>query len=427
MGHRFAEIVFTESVLAEQQRHGSRGGYQRLLGGEDFNDQLSMAEASFIQDRDSFYMASVTETGWPYVQHRGGAAGFIRALDSKTLGFADYSGNRQYVSLGNFRKDDRVALFFMDYGNRTRLKVLGRIRLVDPNDLKTLAALEQAEFRAPVERGYLIEVEGFDWNCPKYITPRFTEQEWRSTIEENVNQPAQKTAEINPVFAPGEELGQGPLAVKVVGINQLTPEIRSYQIKTIDGDMLPRFIPGAHLQLPVPTEQGVRIGHYSLSSDPRRVDEYQIAVQAKHDSRLAAGLQQSYQLGTRLNITESQNHFLLHDDLRPALLIAGGIGITPLKAMALELLQRGVWFELHYAAKSPAQMAFYAELKSVLGDRLVTYFSSESERLNPSQLFTNLAKDCQIYSCGPETLLKSVTEAATDSGVIHRLHTESFD
>jgi predicted pyridoxine 5'-phosphate oxidase superfamily flavin-nucleotide-binding protein len=112
MGHKFAEIAFTDSVRQVQQQLGSRGGYASLDGGQDYNHRLSEREAEFIGARDSFYMASVSETGWPYLQHRGGPAGFVRIIDAHTIGFADFSGNRQYVSVGNLRRDDRVSLFF---------------------------------------------------------------------------------------------------------------------------------------------------------------------------------------------------------------------------------------------------------------------------------------------------------------------------
>ncbi|MEH6813182.1 MAG: pyridoxamine 5'-phosphate oxidase family protein, partial [Motiliproteus sp.] len=155
MGHRFAEIAFTESVQEVQQALGSREGYASMSGGEDYNHKLSGAEAAFILERDSFYMASVGETGWPYIQHRGGPAGFVRILDEQTIGFADFSGNRQYVSTGNFRKDDRVALFFMDYANKRRLKMLGRVEQVQVDDYERMAELELDDYRARVERGFI--------------------------------------------------------------------------------------------------------------------------------------------------------------------------------------------------------------------------------------------------------------------------------
>jgi len=177
MGHKFAEIAFTESVQAVQQQQGSLAAYSRLHGGDDFNHRLGDAEINFIAARDSFYMASVSETGWPYVQHRGGPVGFVRILDETTIGFADFRGNRQYVSLGNFSQDNRVSLFFMDYANRTRLKMLGRVQLLDAHESEKLAELEVADYRARVERGFLIHVEAFDWNCPQHITPRYSAAE----------------------------------------------------------------------------------------------------------------------------------------------------------------------------------------------------------------------------------------------------------
>ena len=125
-------------------------------------------------------MATVSETGWPYVQHRGGPAGFVKVLDESTLGFADFSGNRQYVSVGNLMKDDRVSLFFMDYPNRTRLKLLGHARLVGLEEADLLGLHDD---RARVERGMVIQVEAFDWNCPQHITPRFTVAEVEARTE----------------------------------------------------------------------------------------------------------------------------------------------------------------------------------------------------------------------------------------------------
>ena len=144
---------------------------------EDHNHLRSEVEAEFISQRDSFYMASVSEIMWLYVQHRGGAKGFVRVLDASTIGFADFSGNRQCVSTGNFRGNDRVALFFIDYPNRRRLKMMGRILRVANDDWDTLAKLDVEGYRAKVERAFIIKIEAFDWNCPQHITPRFTEQE----------------------------------------------------------------------------------------------------------------------------------------------------------------------------------------------------------------------------------------------------------
>jgi uncharacterized protein len=183
MTHKFAELAFTPAVRAAQESMGSRKAYAKAEGGPVHHDRLGETEAAFIAARDSFYMASVSETGWPYIQHRGGPAGFIRVLDDRTLGFADFRGNRQYVSLGNLTGNDRVSLFFMDYPHQARLKLLGRARSVMPEDEPELIArLAIPDYPAKIERGFLIAVEAFDWNCSQHITPRFTATEVTAAI-----------------------------------------------------------------------------------------------------------------------------------------------------------------------------------------------------------------------------------------------------
>lgn len=174
MPNAYRDIAFTPSVQAAQTAEGSRdlNARQQARPGPS-NDSLTADEAAFLAQRDSFYMASVSETGWPYLQHRGGPAGFVKLLDPQTIGFADFAGNRQYVSLGNLAGDDRVSLFFMDYANRARLKMFGHASVIGPEDPR-LDALAVEGYRARIERGFVIRVAGFDWNCPQHITRRFT-------------------------------------------------------------------------------------------------------------------------------------------------------------------------------------------------------------------------------------------------------------
>ena len=185
MGHKFAQLAFTESVREAQKTNGSRVAYSSWDEGPDIHSSLTQTEATFIAERDSFYMATVSETGWPYVQHRGGPIGFVRVLNETMFGFCDYTGNRQYVSLGNMRQDDRVSLFFMDYPNRKRLKLLGRSRLVEKGEVELLDQLTVAGYRARVERSFVITIEAFDWNCPQHITPRFTESQINQLNQNN--------------------------------------------------------------------------------------------------------------------------------------------------------------------------------------------------------------------------------------------------
>lgn len=196
MSHRFAEIAFTPNVKKAQEANGSRQSYARLEMGEVHHDVLGPRETAFIAQRDSLYMATVSETGWPYIQHRGGPPGFIRALDQKTIGFADFRGNRQYVSVGNLATDDRVSMILMDYPNRARLKILGRARLVGLEAKDILDRLSLPDYRAVVERGFVITIEAFDWNCPQHITPRFTPAE----IETAVAPLRQRVAELEQML-----------------------------------------------------------------------------------------------------------------------------------------------------------------------------------------------------------------------------------
>jgi predicted pyridoxine 5'-phosphate oxidase superfamily flavin-nucleotide-binding protein len=176
MRTRFFSTAFTPSVQAEQARHGSRAAYARLAASDEPDAAgLTEAEAGFIAARDSFYLGTVSETGWPHVQHRGGPAGFVHVLDPLTLAWADFSGNRQYVSIGNTAVNERVALLFMDYPGQQRLKVLGRLDSVEIGERPDFRPqLEMTGYRGRIEHAIQVRVEGFDWNCPQHITPRFT-------------------------------------------------------------------------------------------------------------------------------------------------------------------------------------------------------------------------------------------------------------
>ncbi len=180
MTHHFADIAFTDSVKGAQQSYGSREHNDRLQANAGPNDELGPREAEFISLRDSFYIATVSETGWPYVQHRGGPAGFLKLLSPTRIAFADFRGNLQLISTGNVSESDKVSLILMDYPQRRRLKILGHLRFenADSVDPATLAAVEVPGYRARVERVATIDVVAYDWNCPQHITPRYTEEEF---------------------------------------------------------------------------------------------------------------------------------------------------------------------------------------------------------------------------------------------------------
>lgn len=193
MPHRYAQLTFTESVQAAQRQHGSHLQNARRTAADGPSEELGPQETDFIAARDSFYMATVSDNGWPYIQHRGGERGFLKVISPTTLAFPDFRGNMQYLSVGNLSHDNRVSLILVDYPNRRRLKLLGHARVIGIDDIDTVApglpklqALLQSG-AAPghtrkIERIMLINVVAHDWNCPQYITPRYTEEEFEPRL-----------------------------------------------------------------------------------------------------------------------------------------------------------------------------------------------------------------------------------------------------
>lgn len=183
MANTFGSLVFTPVVKELQQRYGSRRQYERLAAQGESYHELGPDEREFIAERDSFYMASIGSTGWPYVQHRGGPNGFLKVLDNKAIAFGDYRGNKQYISTGNLLTDDRVALILVDYPHQARLKILGHAKITERAEAKELLEVVRDESEnAFVERVYVIHVDAVDWNCQQHITPRFTVDEIRMIL-----------------------------------------------------------------------------------------------------------------------------------------------------------------------------------------------------------------------------------------------------
>jgi uncharacterized protein len=177
MAKNFADIAFTDSVKTQQEQYGSRQQYARM-DRVARGTTLTIAETEFIAARDSFYLATVGANGYPYVQFRGGPPGFLRIVDAQTLGYADFRGNRQYITVGNLHQNDRAALILMDYANQSRLKIYARIEVINAQDRPQLMERVRVPgYDARLERAMLLHIEAFDWNCPQHITPRFTMEE----------------------------------------------------------------------------------------------------------------------------------------------------------------------------------------------------------------------------------------------------------
>jgi predicted pyridoxine 5'-phosphate oxidase superfamily flavin-nucleotide-binding protein len=186
MAYNFGSLVFTPVVKALQEKYGSRRQYERMekSAGPARGDKLGPQESGYIAEQDSFYISTLGSTGWPYVQHRGGAKGFLKVIDEKTVAFADFQGNRQYVSTGNLMTDNRAALILVDYPRQARLKILGRVEVLEGEKAKDwIPRLTDPGYKAGVERVYIITVEAFDWNCPQHIVRRYTEEQIRHVLE----------------------------------------------------------------------------------------------------------------------------------------------------------------------------------------------------------------------------------------------------
>lgn len=442
MGRAYSDITFTPGVREVQAELGSREQYVFLDSVPDRGDALTPRESQFIAEADHFFQATVSETGWPYVQHRGGPKGFLKVLDPKTLGFADFRGNLQYLSVGNLRHDDRIALIVVDFPNRRRLKLLGRVELVEAGDSArgdaAIAAIGDPGYAATVERAFLIAIEGWDWNCPQHITPRFTETEVATLMAPLRAQVVKLKAQLSDAKAKDAaatvrggplEFGDGPLLLTVTGVSQPTPAVRAYELQSVDGQPLPVVQAGAHLDVPVRLADGTPTTRaYSIASHPARPDAFQIAVLLEPVGKGgSAAVHRDFAIGTRLHCAMPQNDFALAPQPHRAVLVAGGIGITPIKAMAHALAACGADFELHFACRSRAMAPFLGPLLAHFGQRVSVHAADQGQRLDVPALLATLGAADHVYVCGPAGLIEAVRAGARGLGIApERVHFERF-
>ncbi len=424
MSAKFADITFTPSVKAAQTRYGSRAANERFELAQDPGDTLGEIEAGFIEARDGFYQATVNEQGWPYVQYRGGPAGFLKVLDARTFGYADFRGNIQYLSVGNLTANDRISLILMDYPNRRRLKIWARARLVHHDeDPELMARLEVPTYRARVERGVVMTIEAVEWNCPQHITPRFTEAEVNAVVVPLESRITELEATVGDqpttLSGPQSAIGDGPLELVITGIRQLTPEVRAYELRRPEFEDLPTVTAGSHIQVPVQLEDGSKKTRtFSISSNPSRRDIYEIAVRLDTEGQGGTrAIHERYALGMRIQASLPRNAFCLHQGDQPTVLIAGGIGITPLKTMAQTLQAEGRAFHLHYAARSQSLMAYRSKLALAFDGSVTFYPGNEGQKLDIEALLSNAPPDAMFYVCGPDRLTDAVRSMADALGI----------
>lgn len=185
MGNGYGRVMFTPAVQALQAQHGSRRSYARMDSGGDRPAELSEEEVAFLGRADHFFLATVSETGWPYVQHRGGPAGILRVIGPQTLAFADFRGNQQFISAGNVATNERASILVMDYAHQQRLKIAGRLRFVAAAGAEPslIEKVRLPNYSARLDRVAIFEVQAFDWNCPQHIVPRYTVEEIEAATE----------------------------------------------------------------------------------------------------------------------------------------------------------------------------------------------------------------------------------------------------
>jgi uncharacterized protein len=210
MAHNFGSFVFTPVVKALQERYGSRRQYAKLEKAATAPDRFGADESAFIAGQDSFYMASVGATGWPYIQHRGGPKGFLRVVDDRTLAFADFSGNKQFISAGNLTTDARMSMILVDYPQQARLKIIGRAEIFEGESAKPwLDRVRDPGYKATIERVFVIHLDAFDWNCPQHITPRFTAEEIQAAVaplEEQMRQLMRENERLRKLVADDDKV-----------------------------------------------------------------------------------------------------------------------------------------------------------------------------------------------------------------------------
>lgn len=195
MKHIVSDITFTPAVKAVQERLGSRAGYAKMEQRGGWRNTVTPDLAAFIAERDSFYLATASADGRPYIQHRGGPKGFLKVLDDHTLAFADFSGNRQYISMGNLAENDKAFIFLMDYTNRRRIKIWGRAEVIE-DDPTLLEQLADPAYTARPERVFRFHIEAWDSNCPQHITPRFTAEDIAPAVQKLRDRIAELEAEV---------------------------------------------------------------------------------------------------------------------------------------------------------------------------------------------------------------------------------------
>ena len=418
MPHPYIKRLFTNTVKKVQEEYGVREMGQQLEDSPVAHDVFTDRERVFIEARDSFYMATVNSDGWPYVQHRGGPIGFLRIIDEKTIAFPDFRGNDQYISVGNLRRTDKISLIFMDYPNRRRLKILGYCRIVtEREDLMQVAKLEPEGYGYSAHRAMIITLDSFDWNCPQHIVPRYTQAEIEAILPEH-SDPAQASFSL-PTTQEIENLCDGFIPVEVMGICGQADNISEFILRPLDDTPVVSNA-GAHIRIAVRGhDEQVKANAYSLLNGPEQRDAFHIAVLKETEGECGSYFMHfTPRIGDRLYIQPPKNDFPLVENVSRSILIAGGIGITPVLSMARALNAVDGSFEIHYTVRTRVHMAYKQQVIELAGDDGHFYYSREEPptKLDLNDILAEPKVGTHIYVCGPKPLIEAVIAIAAEKG-----------
>lgn len=428
MPHPYVKRLFTDPVKKVQEEYGVRELGQQLEDSPVAHDVFAERERTFIETRDSFYMATVNSEGWPYVQHRGGPKGFLRVIDNKTIAFPDFRGNDQYISMGNLRSSNKISLILMDYPNRRRLKILGYCKVVtERENLMQVAELETEGYGYAAHRAMIVTLDSFDWNCPQHIVPRYTQAEIKASF------PQPDISQINlslPTIQEVEKLDGAFIPAEVTGIGKRAENISEFILHPLNDSSI-MLDAGSHIRIAVRSHNGqIKTNAYSLINGPEQNAAVHIAILRETDGGGGSRFMHDVpRVGDHLYIQPPKNDFPLVENAEHTILIAGGIGITPILSMARTLSASGDSLEIHYTARTHKSMAFKQQVADIASDNSHFYFSREEPvvRLDLEDILSEPKIGIHIYACGPKVLIDAVITIAEVKGwPKNQIHFELF-
>jgi len=429
MKNNNSDIAFTPTVKAIQEQRGSRANYAETEEDPEWwLNRVTPELADFIAERDSFYLGTSSADGQPYIQHRGGPKGFLKVIDERTLAFADFSGNRQYISWGNLQDNDKAFIFLMDYTNRRRYKVWGTAKVVD-DDPELMAKLADPDYQGRPERAFVFRIGLWDGNCPQHITPRYTEEE----IQELEDCPC-----CDP--DPGRFTG----ALEVSEVLEETANVKTFRMVNPKGGQIPfTYQPGQFLTLDIEPD-GNRIRRsYTIASTPSRPECIEITVKREEQGLVSNYLHQEIEPGDTLKLSAPSGNFTFTGKEHGSIvLIAAGVGITPMMSVLRWLTDQGWKGEIFLilSFRNGDEFIFRNEIESLrlrhANVKVVTTMTRPGQDWDgpkgriTGQLISESVPDLvshRFHICGPDQMMDDIKTMLTELAVpVNQIKLEAF-